>query len=190
MGFSSIIGASSVIRPGVCTSTTRPSSPYDGQVIYETDTDATKVWNGASWVDLYTVSSATWTSFTPTWSNLTVGNGTVTAAYTTFGKTCTFYVVFTHGSTSSVGDTYMNFPVAPRDVNAARGISLSATHNDVSVRVYPLMVDQANTGITGFRICSLGTNNGISGTLYFQAVNSIAWASGDILYIGGTYGIA
>lgn len=52
MGFSSIIGASSVIRPGVCTSTTRPSSPYDGQVIYETDTDLLKSWNGSSWVTM------------------------------------------------------------------------------------------------------------------------------------------
>ena len=49
MGFSSIIGASSVIRPGVCTSTTRPSSPYDGQVIYETDTDLVKAWDGSTW---------------------------------------------------------------------------------------------------------------------------------------------
>lgn len=52
MGFSSIIGASSVIRPGVCTSTTRPSSPYDGQVIYETDTQQTLVYNGSGWVML------------------------------------------------------------------------------------------------------------------------------------------
>lgn len=49
MGFSSVIGASSVIRPGVCTSTTRPSSPYDGQVIYETDTDQVRAWDGAEW---------------------------------------------------------------------------------------------------------------------------------------------
>lgn len=52
MGFSSIIGASSVIRPGVCTSTTRPSSPYDGQVIYETDTRQTLVFNGTGWIML------------------------------------------------------------------------------------------------------------------------------------------
>jgi hypothetical protein len=50
MAFSSVVGASSVIRPGVCTSTTRPSSPYDGQVIYETDTDLVKAWNGSTWV--------------------------------------------------------------------------------------------------------------------------------------------
>lgn len=52
MAFSSVIGASSVIRPGVCTSATRPASPYDGQVIYETDTDLVKAYNGSSWVTI------------------------------------------------------------------------------------------------------------------------------------------
>lgn len=36
-------------RPGVCTSTTRPSAPYEGMMIYETDTDKVLVWNGSAW---------------------------------------------------------------------------------------------------------------------------------------------
>jgi hypothetical protein len=36
-------------RPGVCTSSTRPTAPYEGQVIYETDTDLSYVWGGAAW---------------------------------------------------------------------------------------------------------------------------------------------
>ena len=54
MPLSSVLGAQSIIRPGVCTSSTRPASPYDGQVIYETDTDKTLVWNGTGWVFLST----------------------------------------------------------------------------------------------------------------------------------------
>ena len=38
------------IRTGVCTSTNRPTTPYEGQVIYETDTDKVFVWNGTAWV--------------------------------------------------------------------------------------------------------------------------------------------
>jgi hypothetical protein len=31
------------------TSTTRPSSPWDGQVIFETDTSKSFVWDGTAW---------------------------------------------------------------------------------------------------------------------------------------------
>jgi hypothetical protein len=49
MGITQQIGASSLIKPGVCTSSTRPVSPYEGQAIYETDTDKVLVWNGTAW---------------------------------------------------------------------------------------------------------------------------------------------
>jgi hypothetical protein len=47
------------IRTGVCTSTTRPTAPYEGQHIYETDTDFEFVWNGSAWVRIYTASTTT-----------------------------------------------------------------------------------------------------------------------------------
>ena len=50
MGISQQIGSSSQIKPGVCTSATRPASPYTGQVIFETDTNKMLVWNTSSWV--------------------------------------------------------------------------------------------------------------------------------------------
>lgn len=49
MGLSNYIPTSSIARPGVCTSTTRPASPYEGQTIYETDTDMLAIWNGSAW---------------------------------------------------------------------------------------------------------------------------------------------
>lgn len=54
MGMSNYIPSSALTKAGVCTSITRPASPYDGQVIYETDTDRTLVWNGSAWVFLST----------------------------------------------------------------------------------------------------------------------------------------
>ena len=38
------------LRPGVCTSTSRPGSPYDGQLIYETDTNRVAVYDSSAWV--------------------------------------------------------------------------------------------------------------------------------------------
>jgi hypothetical protein len=54
MGLSNYLPNSRINQPGVCTSSTRPASPYEGQVIYETDTDRVLVWNGTAWVDLST----------------------------------------------------------------------------------------------------------------------------------------
>ncbi len=48
----SISSKATGLRPGVCTSTTRPTSPYTGQIIYETDTGQMLVWNGSSWGSL------------------------------------------------------------------------------------------------------------------------------------------
>ena len=54
MPLSNYLAPSAIAKPGVCTSSTRPASPYEGQVIYETDTDRTLVWNGSGWVFLST----------------------------------------------------------------------------------------------------------------------------------------
>lgn len=48
MGISAGIGVDG-LKPGVCTSTTRPTNPYEGQMIYETDTDMLALWNGSAW---------------------------------------------------------------------------------------------------------------------------------------------
>ena len=37
------------LRPGVCTSSNRPVTPFEGQMIYETDTDLTYVYGGSAW---------------------------------------------------------------------------------------------------------------------------------------------
>ena len=51
MPISQQIGASSLIKPGVVdSSATRPASPYEGQVIFQKDTDQLLVWNGTAWV--------------------------------------------------------------------------------------------------------------------------------------------
>lgn len=54
MALSNYLPNSRISQAGVCTSSTRPASPYEGQVIYETDTDRVLVWNGTAWVDVST----------------------------------------------------------------------------------------------------------------------------------------
>ncbi len=50
MGITQNTGASSLIKPGVIDNTAaRPASPYEGQVIYQKDTDELLAYNGSSW---------------------------------------------------------------------------------------------------------------------------------------------
>lgn len=51
MPISQQIGASSLLKPGVVDSASaRPATPYEGQVIFQKDTDQLLVWNGTAWV--------------------------------------------------------------------------------------------------------------------------------------------
>jgi hypothetical protein len=45
-----ISNLTSGLRSGVCTSATRPTAPYEGQMIFETDTHRVLVWDNAAWV--------------------------------------------------------------------------------------------------------------------------------------------
>lgn len=47
-----ISATSQGLRPGVCTSSNRPANPYDGMMIYETDTNLVRIWNGTAWKTL------------------------------------------------------------------------------------------------------------------------------------------
>jgi hypothetical protein len=50
------------IKQGVCLSTARPANPFDGQIIYETDTDMVRVWNGSAWKTVGSTNGATFDS--------------------------------------------------------------------------------------------------------------------------------
>ena len=56
--------------------------------------------------------SQAWQAWTPTWTNLTVGNGTVVAAYAQIGKTTFGRLSIVFGSTTSIsGDVQFSLPV-------------------------------------------------------------------------------
>lgn len=71
----------------------------EGQMCYiETAPKRFQVYNGTAWIDYF----AEWTSYTPTLTNMTQGNGTITARYTQLGKFVMVKFRFVLGSTSSM----------------------------------------------------------------------------------------
>jgi hypothetical protein len=54
--------ASTVSGITICTSSTRPGSPFEGQMIYETNTDILAIWNGSAWKSVASTNGATFDS--------------------------------------------------------------------------------------------------------------------------------
>jgi len=84
------------LRPGVCTSTTRPTAPYEGQMIYETDTDKGFIWNGTKWLQTMgrmpsfkATNSAAQTITASTVNVVTLGTETYDADNIFASNTCT-----------------------------------------------------------------------------------------------------
>lgn len=77
MGLDSGYGIGS-LKPGVCTSTTRPAVPFDGQTISETDTDQLKVYNGTSWIGVGGLAPVIPTSIAATGGSSSLSGATAT----------------------------------------------------------------------------------------------------------------
>jgi hypothetical protein len=84
-----------------------------------------------------------WTTFTPSWTNLTVGNGTQIARYRKVGKTVDVYVNFTLGSTSSIGSSPVYFALPFNLANNSNGATTTGVINDANIRPY-IIVSEFN----------------------------------------------
>jgi hypothetical protein len=84
-----------------------------------------------------------WTSFTPSWTNLTVGNGTQIARYRKVGKTVDIYINFTLGSTSSIGSAPVYFALPFNLAYNSNGATTIGVINDANIRPY-IIVSEFN----------------------------------------------
>jgi hypothetical protein len=79
-------------------------SPTEGIVTYLNDVDRLDIHNGTTHVPA--VSTGAWISYTPTFTNFTLGNGTILAKYNVIGKTMFIRIRLQLGSTSSVTGSF------------------------------------------------------------------------------------
>ena len=156
MPLSSVVGAQSIIKPGVCTSSTRPAVPFEGQMIYETDTDKVLVYNGTDWY-------ANW--------NLPWGAaGDTGATATTAFVANTALSVLTLSTTIYAGRKYQIFGklAVQYSTSATVGAALFITANSVSRSLYyQTTAVGANlclgmNGFTTFSATDLGVTSGNS----------------------------
>lgn len=175
------------------------TTPVDADLIGIMDSAASNVLKSLSWANLkatlktyfdtiYPVNGA-WTSWTPTFTNLTVGNGTLSARYKQIGdKTYAIAVQLTLGSTSSVSTSpsfTIPFTLAS---SAVRCIGSGSAYDLSGVTPYSLQMQVKSS--TEFYIglnYVIGTNIGVRG---LTSAIPITFTTGDILYVEGIFEIA
>jgi hypothetical protein len=86
----------------------------EGQFAYIEATNTTQYYDGAAWQSL----GATYTAYTPTYTNLTIGNGTNNFRYAQVGSLVHAYGQLTFGSTTSMGSQpKISLPVTAKLAN-------------------------------------------------------------------------
>lgn len=129
-------------------------------------------------------------SWTPTWTNLTVGNGTVVAHYIQTGKTITFWLTFTLGSTSAVGSNpIFSLPVSASASYPAPAFSALQIGEGLLLR-NGVNDYQAWCSLASLTTSAIATFNVSSTYPFTAAVNATTpgtWAATDIFALKGTY---
>lgn len=100
------------------------SGDFPGQRKFLTDTKEVAVWNGTTW-------EGYWKSFTPTWTNVTLGTTSLvnTGKYLILGKQATvkFNLVLGTGGAFTAGGTLLTLPVTMADTDLrAVGLAMMA----------------------------------------------------------------
>ena len=213
MPISSFGAANSIIKSGVVTSTTRPASPYDGQVIYETDTDRVAVYDSSAWVYKTNagapaltliktqtigsgVSSVTVNDvFSSTYNNyhISVSGGvtsTATGMRMTLGSTTTGYyssgLYVAYNSSSVVGFNTSNgsfYPFGYAGTNVITGATYLQNPFASKETVFHSLIAETNT--VGLTVLRNGfLNNTTSYTAFTIAPDSGTFTGGTIRVYG------
>jgi hypothetical protein len=129
--------------------------------------------------DVVQKSELEWTSYTPTWTTGTVGNGTLVGRYLQAGSLCHFSVRLTFGSTTTSSSTGWTFSLP---VTSAGDAAASAFILNSGVTNYT-GVAKITAAATNFNIVTHASAFAIGYTEPFT------WGTGDYLIVSGTYEI-
>lgn len=123
-----------------------------------------------------------WEDYTPSNTNVTVGNGTETARFTRIGRTITYVYTLEWGSTTSYGGTIQVGLPVPSAVTGG-GCMGSARMLDAGTRHWlgSTVVDETN----GQQVFVIQQNSSGSGLV--SGSNPFTWAEGDFLSVTGSY---
>ena len=155
------------------------TSPTEGMVTYQTAADHYTIYSGTEWISFDTK----WSTYTPTLTNVTIGNGTVSAQYFRVGKMVTVQVQVVLGTTSSVtGLIGVSLPVA--FVSANRFVGTCRASVVINYLMHVIGVGSI------MNVYAVGTAGAYASTTNTSATIPNTWASTHQFFISATYEIA
>lgn len=124
-------------------------------------------------------------AYTPTWVNLTVGNGTNTGKYVQVGKIVFFWIELTFGSTSAIsGAVTASLPVTAATLLTTHIIAWG-TLDDATGSTYQSSVRQASTTTAAINAINASATNATTGAL--SSTNPFTWTTSDTISVHGWY---
>jgi hypothetical protein len=130
--------------------------------------------------------TGTWTSWSPSTSGITVGNGTLTTRYQQISKTVNLYFKFVLGSTSAITGGF-NFSLPVNHAQTGLNDIFEGAIFDVGVNSYRCFCEV--DGNTAYGKVSNSSTTYLSGSSFSSTV-PMTWGTGDVLIIKGTYEVA
>jgi hypothetical protein len=130
-----------------------------------------------------------WTTFTPTISGITLGNGSKSGFYCQIADTVFFRVILTFGSTTSFsgGSVDLTLPTTPSAYNTFDFMNIQTQVYDSSATAFYPSVANINVGTSGVRAATTNTAGTYAVYADIASTQPVIFATGDVLTWQGTY---
>jgi hypothetical protein len=132
--------------------------------------------------------AGSYTTYTPTWTNLTVGNGTQTGRYLRIGNLVHVIQRLTFGSTTSISGTVQGtFPITAATNNIAQFFGTSHMLDTGVIQVYGSLYYNTTSN---FYICPLVTSGNYSTAGFLAATIPFTFGLNDEINFNYVYEVA
>jgi hypothetical protein len=146
----------------------------EGQFAYIEATDTTQYYNGTAWES---IGGGTYTSYTPAFTGLTVGNGTVSTSYAQIGKFVHFVGSLTFGSTTAMSTNPQTSLPVDSSMTFTNNMGVGMC-NDSNAAFYPIAIFSISSTTAQFVCQDVAT---FVRTNFIGAAQPFVWATNDVL---------
>ena len=129
-----------------------------------------------------------WTTFTPSFSGLTLGNATTLGQYCQIADTTFFRVKVTFGSTTSfTGSVDLTLPTTPNAYSTFDFMNVLCQYYDNSATIFSPSPANINIGGTTLRLLVMNVSATYPTATDINASIPFTWATNDTITIQGSY---